>query len=95
MTWPFADPPITTVSVNADVLDRGMPVVFVTRDGDDGSWQFQTVRAPLAQRDARIVGLKTVVALDPRVAELADLPPGWCAHRDGRDGAWQRRPGRA
>lgn len=90
MTWPFREPPSTTVFTTSDILDRGMPIVFVTHDREDGRWRFQSVNAPLAAADARAVGLKTILALAPGIAELADLPPGWCARREGRDGAWKR-----
>jgi hypothetical protein len=31
-----------------------------------------------------------MVELDPSILELADLPAGWIAEREGLDGAWNR-----
>jgi hypothetical protein len=42
------------------------------------------------EANAALVALKTIVALDPTVLEVADLPPGWIATRDKVGGAWRR-----
>jgi hypothetical protein len=39
-----------------------------------------------------VVSLRSVVALDPSLAELADLPLGWQAWRDQPTGQWNRAP---
>jgi hypothetical protein len=40
--------------------------------------------------NAAVVLLKEIVALNPTVLEVADLPPGWIATRDKVGGAWRR-----
>ena len=54
-SWPFADTPNTASITTRQVLE-GAPVLLVTHDADDGSWQFLcgTTDDPA---DARIVGL--------------------------------------
>lgn len=89
--WPFADPRNVAVFTTVDVLERGLPIVFVTHDADDGSWQFHSENgAPSDVAEARIVALEEIVALDSTVAGLADLPLGGRARRSGPQGPWQR-----
>jgi hypothetical protein len=87
--WPFADPPNVATFTTCKVLNEGHPILLVTHDEDDGAWQFLcgTTNEP---RDGRIVGLDCIVAQDPSVIELADLPLGWRAWRDSPAEAWRR-----
>jgi hypothetical protein len=39
-----------------------------------------------------IVGLGSILKRDASVAELADLPLGWRAWREGPQAPWQRGP---
>jgi hypothetical protein len=86
----FKDDPrlgvITTVRVLA-----GAPIVMVSHDANDGGWQFLcgTTNDPA---DGRIVHLEEIVAMDPTVAEVADLPLGWVAFRESVGGEWTREP---
>ncbi len=89
--WPFAEPEnVVTVTVRQIVYD-GRPILLVCHDEDDGGWQFLT-GGRFEMKDALLVGLSEVVALDPSVAELADLPLGWRALRENPDSAWRREP---
>lgn len=91
MSWPFADPPNVITYATVDVIDRGLPIVFVTHNEEDGAWQFHSANgAPADLSEARWILLKNILARDPSVAELADLPLGWYARRDGAGGAWRR-----
>ena len=83
-SWPFADTPNTASITTRQVLE-GAPVLLVTHDADDGSWQFLcgTTDDPA---DARIVGLGQMYKRDATLRELADLPEG-CALRGRRPGS--------
>jgi hypothetical protein len=39
-----------------------------------------------------VVGLGSIVELDPSVCELADLPLGWRAWRSSKTEPWRREP---
>jgi hypothetical protein len=88
--WPFDDKPNTASITTRQVLE-GAPILLVTHDADDGSWQFLcgTTDDP---EDARIVGIGQVYKRDVSVGELADLPEGWRAWRASAKEAWQRGP---
>jgi hypothetical protein len=89
--WLFADPEnLATITVRQIVVD-GDPILRVSHDEDDGGWQFLT-GGQVEMKDAMLVGLGEIVALDPSVIELADLPLGWRATRENPDSPWQREP---
>ena len=88
--WPFEDAPNTASLTTVHVLNRSRPILLVTHDAEDGAWQF-LCGTTNDSSDARVVGLNTVLQLDPSLAELADLPPGWRAWRDAPGEPWRRQ----
>jgi hypothetical protein len=89
--WPFEDPPNTAALTTSHVLEANAPILLVTHDADDGSWQFLPGRA-VSTSEARVVGLGEICVRDPSLLELADLPEGWRAWRERVGTEWQRRP---
>jgi hypothetical protein len=88
--WPFEDTPKTASITTRQVLE-GAPVLHVTHDADDGSWQFLCGITD-DPADARVVGLGRMYQRDPSVGELADLPEGWEAWRSAPEHPWKRGP---
>ena len=87
--WVFAEPKdVVTVSSRA-ILTKGLPILLVSREVEDGTWMFLD-GGPFSMEDAMLVSLKTIVEHDPSVCELADLPIGWSAHRERAGSPWQR-----
>ena len=90
--WPFRDPPnVATISLR-DIMEGRRPILLVGHDADDGMWQFLDDRDNPDPNDAVVLSLDCVLGLDPTIAELADLPLGWRAWRDGVNQPWQREP---
>lgn len=89
--WPFDEPRNVATFTTTKVLHEGYPILLVTHDEDDGSWQFLcgTTNDP---KDGRIVGLDCVYERDRSIRELADLPYGWRAWRESPESVWQREP---
>jgi len=90
-SWPFADPPNVAVFTSRRIIDGKDWVHYVSHDEEDGAWQFHPYSGPTPESEAAVVGLRTIVELDPSVAELHDLPLGWCAWRERPDASWQRQ----
>lgn len=67
------------------------PILRVTHDEDDHRWQFLD-GDDVTTKDAAIVGMGCMLAHDPTLAEIADLPPGWIATRERPGGPWERSP---
>ncbi len=89
MDWPFDDPARTAVFTSLRIIDGDEWVCRVTHEADDGAWQFHP-HGGTPMREAAVVALEEMVALEPRLAELSDLPLGWHAWRESPEAAWQR-----
>jgi hypothetical protein len=87
--WPFDDSPNVTTITTKQVLEDGYPILLVTHDKDDGTWQVLcgTTNDP---NDGRVVSLDCMYERDPSIGELSDLPLGWRAWRDNLSSAWVR-----
>ena len=92
MDWPFEDATNTAVFTSSRILGGEDWVYYVTHDADDGAWQFHPYSGRTPEEDARVVGLREMLEIEPRISELADLPTGWHAWRPEREGEWQRAP---
>src|SRR5512134_1615625 len=88
--WPFADPKNVAVFTSSRVLRLGQPILHVSHDDEDGAWQFHTGGPEVSASEAMIVALEEMVDRDPTICELADLPCGWFAERDGIGHPWRR-----
>jgi len=86
--WPFDEPHNVATITTAKVL-AGHPILLVTHDEDDGSWQV-LCGTTNNSADGRIVCLSEMYDRDPSIGELADLPLGWRAWRGSPSQPWQR-----
>ena len=87
--WPFEDPPNAAVITTRGIMDGTEWIALVSIDEEGGEWQFI---GPSGARmeEAVVVALHRVFDQDPGIAELADLPMGWRAWREGPDLPWKR-----
>ena len=90
--WPFGDPQNLAVITTRQVVEQGYPILLVTHDEDDGGWQI-LCGTTNDEEDAMVVSLKSLVARDPSLKELADLPLGGRAWRDSSEQPWKRERG--
>ena len=87
--WPFSDPPNTTSYVSKTVFDGAESVVYVSHDADDGAWQF--LGDSMAEGGGPvIVCLSFPLSRDATLADVANLPLGWCAEREIVGEPWVR-----
>jgi hypothetical protein len=87
--WPFEDSRNTAAITTRQVLE-GAPVLHVTHDLDDGSWQFLCGTTD-DSADGRVVGLGRLCDRDVSLLEVVDLPEGWQAWRERVGAPWRRR----
>jgi hypothetical protein len=87
--WPFDQPRNCAVITLKRIIAGDRPILMVTHDLDDHGWQFLD-GGDVDESDAAVVGLAGMVARDPSLLELADLPPGWCAWRASPTDPWRR-----
>jgi hypothetical protein len=86
--WPFDQAPNVTAITTQQVLD-GKPILQIVHYSDDHSWAF-TCGTSNDVEDGRVVCMSSALKLDPSVAEVADLPPGWVAWREAAGSPWRR-----
>jgi hypothetical protein len=87
--WPFIDPKNVAVLTVCQIVQDAHPILRVSHDSDDGSWQFLEWETP-SIKDAMTVSLQSIVTRDPSLKELADLPLGWSASRQSPNEPWHR-----
>jgi hypothetical protein len=86
--WPFPDPTNVATFTTRYVAQEKQPIVAVYHD-DEGAWQFHSADGWKTEADRMVVGLETMLNLDPSLAALGNLPCGWRARRNP-DGTWER-----
>ncbi|MEA5471831.1 hypothetical protein [Spirulina sp. 06S082] len=88
-SWQFENPPNVAVLATTDVIKKGIPILYVSHDSDDGCWQFHS-GSDVSVDHAMVVSLKKIVELDSSIQILADLPLGWAAIRESIEHDWFR-----
>lgn len=88
VAWHFRESKNRAVFTTKYVIDGTRPILLVSHDGD-GDWQFLCGTTNRSE-EARIVCLAEVVEQHPATVELADLPAGWQALREGVGQPWRR-----
>ncbi len=86
--WRFEDPPETLALTLRSILE-GKPVLFAEHDAR-GGWYWLDAAPLLARSELALASLQEIVAADPGLSELADLPRGWRAWRLSKEEPWQR-----
>jgi len=85
--WPFDQPEdhlIVTLNV---IADKKTPVLYVRHYKDDGDWLFINFDDSVID-DFTTVAISNLVNFDPSLKEIAYIPPGWHAWREGVDSEW-------
>jgi len=85
----FNEPGNVATFTTRQILEDGRPILYVSHDEDDGSWQFLS-GDPFSTEDALVVALHEIVEHDQSVCELGDLPLGWIAQRESVERPWKR-----
>jgi hypothetical protein len=88
MAWKFPVPPDTPVQMHCSIF-QGSPVRFVQHD-ERGNWYFLDGRVVFYGGETTSAPLTDVLALDPGLEELSDLPKNWQARRLSAHDRWQR-----
>lgn len=93
--WPFDQPPnAAAITLRRIVMpQRGAkprPILMVCHDAEDHCWQFLDGE-DASPHEAAVVGMGTMLELDPTLATIASLRPGWMATRDAPGGKWRKQ----
>lgn len=85
----FKEKKTTSVFTLKQIMLENKPVLFVSHDKDDGSWQFFS-GDKFKMSDAMVVSLDEMTSKDPSLNQLFDLPRGWQASRSTVTEEWLR-----
>ncbi len=88
--WPFADADNTAAFTTTRVMKEGYPILLVTHDSDDSSWQF-LCGTTNESKHLMIVALAELFESDRTIGHVADLPTGWQATRESVSARWVRK----
>lgn len=89
MSWPFSHPENLGVFCCQSVFERSKPILRVAHD-HDGDWQFLDGEEREENEVPRLVCFEHIVAWEPEILALHDLPRGWFAERESESIEWQR-----
>lgn len=89
IAWPFDQTPNTAALTTRQVTDLRSPIRHVIHYSDDGSWAFLCGTTSETD-DYRLVHMRDILELDDTLREVADLPLGWSAWREGGQSPWKR-----
>lgn len=87
--WPFDQARNTATVSSRQVINEGLPVLSVVHYSDDHSWAFSCGTTNRAE-DMMLVSMSQVIDGDSTLIAIADLPPGWSAHRSSKQDSWIR-----
>ena len=88
--WPFDQARNVAAITTRQVLEEGYPILIVVHFEDDHSWAF-VCGSTNETSDGRVIGMGTAMSIDPSIAEVAHIPPGYRAHRTAPDQPWEVR----
>ena len=89
--WPFDQAPNVAAITTRQVIEDRLPILTVIHYAEDDSWAF-VCGTSNATEDGRVIGMGTALKMDSTLATIADLPPGWYAHRSAVGEAWTKQP---
>ena len=85
--WPFDQPRNCATIVSKSIIEGDSPILYVSHDEDDHGWQFLDGTNNEID-DVAIVGLGELLEIDPSMADLAHLEPGYHAMRSSPGLDW-------
>jgi hypothetical protein len=77
----FKEPENTACFVCDHVMNMERPILLVTHDFEDGSWQFLCGQTDHSEGNIRIISLKNATKIDNSINELLEMPIGVGAAR--------------
>lgn len=87
--YQFQEPENTACFTCDHVLNGTHPILYVSHDTNDGTWQFLCGTENHNESNARILGIKEITEIDQTLNELSKMPVGTFAQRSEIGGKWK------
>ena len=85
--WPFDQAANVAAITTRQVIEDGLPILCVVHYLEDDSWAFVCGTAN-GTEDGRVIRMDTALRIDPTLATIAHLRPGWFAQRAAVGSPW-------
>ena len=85
--WPFDKPEDHLVTTIKDIVDGVTPILYINHYEDDHDWLFTNFLDPDVG-DVTLVPMSEIAILDPSVADVAYMKPGYHAWRNSIEDGW-------
>lgn len=86
--YKFREAENTACIVCDHVLSKQRPILFVSHDREDGSWQFLCGQDDHTEANAKIISLKGATEIDSTINDLYEMPLGVGAERKSIQDPW-------
>jgi len=86
--YKFKEAENTACFVCDHVLSKQRPILYVTHDKEDGSWQFLCGQDDHTEANAKIISLKNATVIDTTINDLYEMPLGVGAERKSIKDKW-------
>lgn len=86
--WPFGVSENTKAYTTMDIVRGKNPILGVVH-ADDGTWQILS-GVEISKSEVTVACLGCLFEFDRSIGQVADLPQGWEAWREGLNKPWQR-----
>jgi len=85
----FIEPENTAVFTTKFVTSDHKEITLIKHNKDDNTWEFFSNDTYYDyEKIARIVSLKEIIDIDTGVLDVADIKPGFYAHRKSKKDSW-------
>jgi len=85
--WVFDQAPNVAAITTRQVIDEGFAILVAVHYKDDHSWAFVCGTTSRTE-DGRVIRMEEALKVDPTLALIAALPPGWWARRSAVGAPW-------
>jgi hypothetical protein len=70
------------------VVNKERPILYVSHDAEDGSWQFLCGQDDYTEANGKIISLKNATEIDETINDLYEMPLGVSAKRESVNAKW-------
>ena len=84
----------STVLTTSYIISDRLPILLVFHDNDDSgiAWQFHAGSGDYSEDKLKLVSLGQILAIDPTISQLGNLPLGYKAVRKSINDRWEYLP---
>jgi hypothetical protein len=71
------------------IMNKERPILYVSRDAEDGFWEFLCGRNDHAEKNYKLISIEEVVNIDKSINDVCDIPVGSSIERETQHDKWK------